>query len=126
MSLFFPPATAILLLAVTLNAVGNVLIKYGMNQAGALALSWKSLFLIFTNPGVMAGVVFYVLALAGYSYTLSRLDLSVAYPVMSGLSFLMVLVVSALFLQESIQPLQLVGCGVILAGVWLVSTALPN
>ncbi len=116
-------ATLILLLAVSLNAIGNVLIKYGMNRGGALELSWKSLVLIFTNPGVVAGVTFYVLALAGYSYTLSRLDLSIAYPIMSGLSFLLVLLVSALFLKESIQPVQVVGCLAILGGVWLVSLA---
>ncbi len=117
------PATLVLLAAVSLNALGNVLIKYGMNKAGALELSLKSLILIFTNPGVVAGVTFYVLALAGYSYTLSRIDLSVAYPIMSGLSFLLVLMISALFLKESIQPIQLVGCAVILTGVWLVSLA---
>jgi multidrug transporter EmrE-like cation transporter len=117
------PATLILLLAVSLNAIGNVLIKFGMNQGGALVLSWKSLILIFTNPGVIAGVTFYALALAGYSYTLSRLDLSIAYPIMSSLSFLLVLLISSLFLKESIQPVQLVGCSVILGGVWLVSLA---
>jgi drug/metabolite transporter (DMT)-like permease len=36
---------------------------------------------------------------------------------------LLVLTISALFLKESIQPIQLVGCAVILTGVWLVSMA---
>jgi multidrug transporter EmrE-like cation transporter len=107
----------------SVNALGNVLIKYGMNRAGALELSLKSLTSIFMNPGVVGGMTAYVFALAGYSYTLSRIDLSVAYPIMSGLSFLLVLMVSALFLKESIQPIQLLGCVVILTGVWLVSLA---
>jgi multidrug transporter EmrE-like cation transporter len=94
-----------------------------MNRAGALELSLKSLTSIFMNPGVVGGITAYVFALAGYSYTLSRIDLSVAYPIMSGLSFLLVLMVSALFLKESIQPIQLLGCVVILTGVWLVSLA---
>lgn len=123
------PTTAIvLLIAVVLNTLGNVLIKYGMNRAGALDLSQPALVFtsIFFNPGVIAGIIFYVLALAGYSFTLSRLDLSVAYPIMSSLCFIAVLFISAFFLQEKIQPLQLVGCSVILLGVWLTAAARFN
>lgn len=119
-------ATTILLLAVFLNALGNVLIKIGMNQTGALDLTQplRVLTSIFLNPGVIAGVTFYVLALAGYSYTLSRMNLSTAYPIMSGLGFLAVLGISALFLQEKLQPFQLAGCVVILLGVWMVASTL--
>jgi len=116
-------ATLILILAVILNAVGNVLIKLGMNQVGSLNLSqpFKVLWTIFLNPGVVLGITFFIVALAGYSYTLSRLNLSTAYPIMSSLSFMVVLLISAVFLQERIQFIQLFGCIVILAGVWLVS-----
>jgi multidrug transporter EmrE-like cation transporter len=116
-------ATLILILAVILNAVGNVLIKLGMNQVGSLDIShpFKVLWTIFLNPGVVLGITFFIVALAGYSYTLSRLNLSTAYPIMSSLSFMVVLLISAVFLQERIQLTQLLGCVVILAGVWLVS-----
>jgi multidrug transporter EmrE-like cation transporter len=116
-------ATLILILAVILNAVGNVLIKLGMNQVGSLDLSqpFKVLWTIFLNPGVVMGITFFIVALAGYSYTLSRFNLSTAYPIMSSLSFMVVLLISAVFLQERIQLTQLLGCFVILVGVWLVS-----
>jgi multidrug transporter EmrE-like cation transporter len=117
--------TAILLLAVLLNALGNVLIKYGMNHVGAIDLTqpFKALMAIFLNVGVIAGISLYVLALAGYSYTLSRMNLSIAYPIMSSLGFVVVLLISATFLQEKIQPMQLVGCAVILFGVWLTASS---
>lgn len=116
-------ATLILILAVILNAVGNVLIKLGMNQVGSLDLTqpFKVLWTIFLNPGVVMGITFFIVALAGYSYTLSRFNLSTAYPIMSSLSFMVVLLISAVFLQERIQIAQLLGCFVILVGVWLVS-----
>lgn len=117
--------TIVLLVAVLLNALGNVLIKYGMNRVGALDLAQpvKTLMAIFLNVGVVAGISFYVLALAGYSYTLSRMNLSVAYPIMSSLGFVAVLLISGTFLQEKIQPMQFVGCAVILLGVWLTASS---
>jgi multidrug transporter EmrE-like cation transporter len=120
-------ATIVLVLAVVLNAVGNVLIKVGMNQVGPLALDRpvETLAAVFLNPGVVAGISFFVVALAGYSYTLSRLNLSTAYPIMSSLSFMAVLLISALFLQEKVQILQLAGCAVILLGVWMVAAPTP-
>jgi multidrug transporter EmrE-like cation transporter len=119
-------ATVILLAAVLLNALGNVFIKVGMSTVGALNLTQpiKTLMTIFFNPNVVVGIVLYVLALAGYSYTLARLDLSIAYPIMSGLSFTVVFLVSALFLREKVQWVQVAGCFVILLGVWMVSSSL--
>ncbi|AGY56711.1 small multidrug resistance protein [Gloeobacter kilaueensis] len=117
-------ATFILILAVVLNALGNVLIKVGMNQAGPLDLTQplRTMAAIFLNPGVAFGIGFFVVALAGYSYTLARLNLSTAYPIMSSLSFMAVLLISVVFLQERVQLVQLAGCAVILLGVWLVAS----
>jgi len=53
---------------------------------------------------------------------LTELDLSKAYP-LSAISYILVLATGWLVFGESISRLQLVGSGLILAGVWVVSTA---
>ena len=53
---------------------------------------------------------------------LTKLDLSKAYP-LSAFSYILVLATGWLVFGESISRLQLVGSGLILAGVWVVSTA---
>ncbi len=55
------------------------------------------------------------------SAALSRVDLSVAYPVMSGLVFLLVLGVSAFFFSETITFMRLMGVLLILSGVFAIS-----
>jgi multidrug transporter EmrE-like cation transporter len=48
-------------------------------------------------------------------------DLSVAYPVMSGLVFILVLGVSSVFFAEQITLMRLIGVFLILSGVLAIS-----
>ncbi|MFK0690103.1 transporter [Mesorhizobium sp. IMUNJ 23033] len=52
---------------------------------------------------------------------LTELDLSKAYP-LSAISYILILPTGWLVFSESISALQLVGSGMILGGVWLIST----
>ncbi|MGO9982726.1 MAG: EamA family transporter [Rhodomicrobium sp.] len=51
---------------------------------------------------------------------LGQADLSYAKPI-TAVSFLSVLAMSAVFLKEHVTVLQLVGVGLVLAGVWFIS-----
>ena len=53
---------------------------------------------------------------------LTELDLSKAYP-LSAISYILILATGWLVFGESISQLQLIGSGLILAGVWVISTA---
>lgn len=53
---------------------------------------------------------------------LTELDLSKAYP-LSAISYILILPTGWLVFGENISGLQLIGSGLILAGVWVVSTA---
>jgi small multidrug resistance pump len=59
-------------------------------------------------------------ALVGYSIVLSRLNLSTAYPVMAGGGFLLVFVLSALYLREAVTMSQFGGALCIVLGMWLL------
>jgi multidrug transporter EmrE-like cation transporter len=114
----------VLALAILFNAGANILIKIAMQKSpvlieqGAVA---GSLLQAVKNPLLLLGVTFFGLALVAYSAVLSKINLSIAYPVMTGAGFLIVFFVSALYLREQISYLHVLGSVLILAGVWLLA-----
>jgi len=67
------------------------------------------------------GVALFGLALAAYSVVLSKINLSVAYPIMTGAGFLLVFLVSGLYFRENITAIHMLGSTLILAGVWVLA-----
>jgi multidrug transporter EmrE-like cation transporter len=111
-------------MAIVFNASANIMIKAAMRKSpvipeqGALA---QAFLLAAKNPLLIAGVALFVLALAAYSVVLSRVNLSIAYPVMTGAGFLLVFLVSALYFRESITAVHILGAAMILAGLWILA-----
>ncbi len=110
----------LLVLALSLNAAANVLMKLGADQLPA----WgdpgmvKSL---LGNPYLITGVFLFALNVAFYVSALTRLNLSVAYPVMMAGGVLVVLCISILLLREPFTMLQLVGSACLVSGIVLVT-----
>ena len=111
----------VLLLAVSLGACGQVLLKTGVNQLNGAASPLTIVRGIFT-PYVLAGFFCYGLSSVFYLMALSRLDLSYAYPFVA-LSFVIVTLLSWYFLNETLPLLRVVGLTLILAGVLTVASS---
>ena len=94
---YFYLATAILL-----NASANICIKAGMLRSGVPNNFGYLVRQLFTNPFLTVGVVLFGMALAAYSYVLSRLNLSIAYPIMTSLGYVIVILASWVWLSETI------------------------
>lgn len=111
-----------LFLALTFNAVANICIKLGSQQ---MALDLKQLLseplMLLKNGYLMLGLCFFAGALVLYSFVLSKMNLSVAYPIMTGAGFLIVVGFSVLVLRESLFWWQWIGIFSIVAGVVLLS-----
>lgn len=110
----------VLTIAICLNAAANILIKSGMNgyrAQGILQLIRDRWF----SPAIAGGVLCFVLALIAYSLVLAKTNLSVAYPLMTGLGFVIISCASAILFHEQIGLVQILGYTVIIFGVWLVS-----
>ncbi|MDD5561534.1 MAG: EamA family transporter [Candidatus Omnitrophica bacterium] len=75
---------------------------------------------VFSSPFLWAGLLTVVAVFIIWSTVLSRIDLSVAVPIAS-FSYILVPVVSVIFLHEQISVLRWAGILFILAGVILVS-----
>lgn len=111
----------ILFLAVAFNALANILMKVGMLRVGNMRDISLLPLKAAHNPVVILGVVSFIVALWCYLFVLSKLNLSIAYPIMTSLGFLLVILVSWIFLRETISGIQVIGFIFILLGVWLVA-----
>lgn len=116
----------LILSAVLLGAAAQLFLKAGTNAVGHFAFQWDNLVPIglklATNPGILAGTGCYALSLAFWIMALSRVPVSVAYP-MVALGYLINAVGAWLWLGESLGLQKLLGIGFIVLGVWLVARA---
>ncbi|HPA58833.1 MAG TPA: SMR family transporter [Synergistales bacterium] len=105
------------------NATASSMMKIGFgHQQDLLERGFVgAVFRIVSNPWAVAGVICFGVSFMFMSAALTRVDLSVAYPVMSGLVFILVLGVSSVFFAEHITVMRLVGVFLILSGVLAIS-----
>ena len=107
--------------AVVFNALANILMKVGMGKMGNV----RNLFLFplraFYDPFIISGMISFIAALWCYLYVLNKFNLSIAYPIMTSLGFLLVILASWIFLRETISSIQIIGFILILLGVWMVA-----
>jgi multidrug transporter EmrE-like cation transporter len=111
----------ILFTAIVFNATANILIKAGVKALGAengglLLLLRKSI----TSLPLLGGVACFGLALVAYSMVLTRMNLSIAYPVMTSAGFLFIGIASWLLFKEPIAFVQIAGFFFIILGIWMV------
>jgi multidrug transporter EmrE-like cation transporter len=118
--------------AVILNASANLFLKFGMKAIKAQpAISGDgplhTLKSMATSPLILLGLVFFALNVPLYAYALGKFKVSLAYPIMTGCGFALIILVAGFSgLQERLDPLQWLGVALILAGVILISARLQN
>ncbi|HQE19575.1 MAG TPA: EamA family transporter [Aggregatilineales bacterium] len=118
------------LLSALIAAAGQTLLKQVMTNIGAVEqISAASLLplvvrLLREPLFYVAGVV-YVLGFGSWLIVLSRLDLSLAYPILA-ITYVLVPLAGVLFFDESVPPLRWAGIFVIIAGIVLVSLSQRN
>lgn len=114
----------LLLVTVSLNVLGQLMMKRGMSSVGAisgdLSIMVQSIAKAFLNPYVVAGVAAYGFSSIFWLVLLSRVDLSYAYPALS-LGYVLITLVSAIFLGEQVSALRWAGVFVICVGVIMIS-----
>jgi multidrug transporter EmrE-like cation transporter len=115
-----------ILLGVLLNAVAQLALKAGMTRVGqfdfALAnvvpIGWQ----VGTNPFVALGLFCYVVSVAVWLLVLSRVEVSLAYPMLS-IGYVVNALIAWWFMGESLTATKIAGIAVICVGVWLLSRA---
>jgi multidrug transporter EmrE-like cation transporter len=107
-----------LAIAIGLNAAANLLLKVG---AGRLGDPFAPAFFsrLTGNGPLIAGLLLFTINVAFYVAATTRLNLSVAYPVMSAGSLLLVVSTSIVLLRESVGIQHWLGLALIVAGITL-------
>ena len=110
----------LLLVAIGLSATGEVLLKLGMRQFGAFSITPVNVLRAFTMPSVLGGFALIFSGSLFWLATISRADLSWAYPLLA-LGYVLVVVVSWAVLNETLSPLRVAGLAVICVGLVMVA-----
>lgn len=111
----------LLVLAILFNASANILMKLGAQRMGAVSVGMEGLKAFVMNPMIWAGLVSFGLALMFYTYVLTKMNLSIAYPLMTSLGFLIVVTFSVFYLHESVHLPQLIGLCLVIGGLYLIA-----
>jgi uncharacterized membrane protein len=112
------------LIAITLGAFGQISLKCGMKQFGALGAPGLSmvggLARAVITPYVLLGLCLYAVSSAFWLVVLSKWALSYAYP-MIATNYLLVVLLSRAFFRENVLPLQWIGIVLMVTGLVLVA-----
>lgn len=109
---------------VFLNALAQLLLKAGTNAVGhfsftadnVLPVGWK----LATQPYILGGMVCYAVSLVVWIMALSRVEVSIAYPMLS-VGYVLNAIAAWYFFGESVTLTRLLGIGIIILGVYIVA-----
>jgi len=117
-------ALAFLMTGVLLNAVAQLLLKAGTNALGVLTLSretWADTLWSMATQGHFAlGIACYALSVVVWIFGLSRVPVSIAYPLLS-VGYVVNAVAAHYLLGEAVTASRWLGIGFIVIGVTLVA-----
>ncbi len=109
-----------LIFGIVLNAAANIMIKAAMRNLTDANVSADFLVRAIAQPALIGGLVAFGLALVSYSFALTKIDLSIGYPVMTSVGLLLVVGYSALYFHEHIGVMRISGIALILLGVVMI------
>ncbi|MES2355148.1 MAG: SMR family transporter [Pseudomonadota bacterium] len=115
---------SLILLGVLLNATAQLLLKAGANAVGHFAFSrenilpvgWK----LATEPHIVGGLTCYVISVVVWIMALSRVQVSIAYPMLS-IGYVVNALAAWYLFGEAVGLSRLIGIGIIMLGVFVVA-----
>ncbi len=114
----------LIVFGVMLNAAAQLLLKAGTRSIGQFDFSvaniWPIGWSLGTNPYIVGGLSCYVVSVVVWIMALSRVEVSVAYPMLS-LGYIVNAGFAWWLFGEALSPTRLVGMAVIIVGVYLVA-----
>ncbi|MBS1187127.1 MAG: 4-amino-4-deoxy-L-arabinose transferase [Burkholderiaceae bacterium] len=115
---------SLILLGVLLNAAAQLLLKAGVRQIGqfdfSLANVWPISTQLATNLPIIGGLSCYVVSVVVWIMALSRVEVSIAYPMLS-IGYLVNALLAWWLFGEAVGPQRLIGIAVIIIGVVIVA-----
>lgn len=115
---------SLILTGVLLNAAAQLLLKAGVRGIGhfdfSLANTWPIGRELATNLPILGGLACYAVSVVVWILALSRVEVSIAYPMLS-IGYVVNALLAWWLFGEAVGPQRLVGIGVIIVGVVIVA-----
>lgn len=115
---------SLVLLGVLLNAGAQLLLKAGTNSVGQFAFSRDNIlpvgWQLATEPHILGGLVCYVISVVVWIMALSRVEVSIAYPMLS-IGYVINALAAWWLFGESLTAMRITGIGFIIVGVYFVA-----
>lgn len=119
-----PLSFSLVLCGVLLNAAAQLLLKAGTNAVGAfefsrdniLPVGWK----LASEPHIIGGLACYVVSVVVWIMALSRVEVSIAYPMLS-IGYVVNAIAAWYLFGEAVTAMRLTGIGFIIVGVFIVA-----
>ncbi len=119
-----PTSFLLILTGVLLNAAAQLLLKAGTNAVGAFSFTAGNILpiglKIATQPPIMGGLACYAVSVVVWIMALSRVEVSIAYPMLS-IGYVVNAVAAWYLFGENLSVSRLIGIGIIILGVYIVS-----
>ena len=119
-----PVSFALIIAGVLLNAVAQLLLKAGTNAVGHFDFHIDNLipvgFKLAFQPYIMGGMACYAVSLVVWIMALSRVPVSIAYPMLS-IGYVVNALAAWWLFGESLTTMRIAGIGIIIVGVYLVT-----
>jgi drug/metabolite transporter (DMT)-like permease len=113
-----------LFIGICLNALAQLLLKAGTNAVGAIHLTSGNMLAtgvkLATQLPILGGLACYVISVLVWIVGLSRVDVTIAYPLLS-LGYVINALGAWYFLGEVVSAQRLLAIGVIIVGVVLLA-----
>ena len=113
----------IILIALTsiTNAVAQLLLKYGMNKIVQDSSLASTIIFILKNRYIWMGLIMYGISFVIYLCILAKLEVSLSYPIIMGVTFTLLSIFSSILINELLSVNKIIGSLLILIGIIVIS-----
>jgi multidrug transporter EmrE-like cation transporter len=108
-------------LAALMTTAANLCLRKGLAQSSKSMVGIQRLISLLNDSVFVVGILLYGLAMLPWLKVVSMEPVASAYPVLVGLTFVLLLIGAALFINEPISLKKIIGTFLILAGITIVA-----
>ena len=117
-------AFALIMTGVLLNAIAQLALKASVSDTGVISLDMQSLLssagTLVSNLWLWVGLICYAISVVVWILALSRVDVSIAYPMLS-IGYILNAVAASHLFNEPMGVGKVIGIGVIILGVYILA-----
>lgn len=112
---------AIIILVIFTNVFAQLSLRKGMMSIDLNTINFPTIMKIISSIYVWTGLFLYGLSFILYLYIVSKFEVSYIYPIITSGAFILLMVLSVVFVSEGVNIYKALGLITIILGIWLMS-----